>query len=148
MSDATETKLKVILSGDYIDLRALRDILAPNDTRDAVKLIEPKKLKEARTQLELNGLVAVRASSNGKFEVHIDLALEYVLYKNKDLKQFVTHMRNNRPGGMRRVLESTPGLFERVKTVFGDTGTFKFCSRDVSERPLIFRIKQVFAMSV
>ena len=82
-----------------------------------------------RTQLESNGVVAVRSSSDGKFEVHVDLALEYVLYKNKDLKQFVTHVRNNRPGGIRGVLESTPGLFERVKNVFGDKGLSWFFAR-------------------
>ena len=123
MSDTIETQLTAILTtGDYIDLRALRDVLAPNDIRDAAKLIDVKKLREARAHLESNGLVAVRASSAGKFEVHVDLALEYVLYRNKDLKTFVTNIRSNRPGGIRGLLESTPGVFERVQTVFGDAG--------------------------
>jgi len=122
-----ETKLTDVFSksnGDFVDIRALRDIVAPNDIRDAAKLIETKKLKDARAHLESNGVVAVRASSDGKFEVHVDLALEYVLYRNKDLKPFVTRTRNNRPGGIRAILESTPGLFERVQNVFGDTGMF------------------------
>lgn len=129
MSDI-ETQLTEVFSksnGDFVDLRALRDILAPGDIRDAAKLIEAKKLREARAHIESNDLIAIRSSSDGKFEVHVDLALEYVLYKNKDLKQIVNHIRNNRPGGMRAVLESTPGLFERVKTVFGDAGE-SFCT--------------------
>ena len=127
-----ETKLTDVFkqaTGEYVDLRMLRDTVAPNDIRDAAKLIETKKLRDVRTQLESNGVVAVRSSSDGKFEVHVDLALEYVLYKNKDLKQFVTHVRNNRPGGIRGVLESTPGLFERVKNVFGDKGLSWFFAR-------------------
>lgn len=124
MSDI-ETRLTTLLSqnGDYVDLRALRDILAPNDVRDAAKLIEPRKLKDARTNLESNGLVAVRTSSDGKFEIHADFAFEYILYRNKDLKALVARFRTNRPGGIRSVLESTPGLPERVQTVFGDAGT-------------------------
>ena len=123
MSDI-ETRLTAIFfqQGDYVDLRALRDIVAPSDVRDAAKLIEPKKLKDARTHLESNGLVAVRESSTGKFEVHVDLALEYVLYRKKELKTFVASIRNIRPGGIRNILDSTPGLFERVQIVFGDTG--------------------------
>lgn len=125
MSDI-ETRLTAIFSqqGDYVDLRALRDILAPSDTRDAAKLIEAKKLRDARAHIESNGLVAVRSSSNGKFEVHVDLALEYTLFKNKDLKQLVTHVRNNCSSGIKGILNSTPGLVERVQTVFGAAGTF------------------------
>ena len=127
MSDAMETQLTPIFdSEEFIDLCTLRDILAPNDIRDVTKILDAKKLKDTRTHLEANGIVAVRAPSNGNFEVHVDLALEYVLFKNKDLKQFVTNIRNSRHGGIRTVLESTPGLFERVKTVFGDKGSFKY----------------------
>ena len=129
LSDLEHQLTDVFSKHDYVEVRALRDILAPSDLRDAAKLIEAKKLRDARKQLESNGVVAVRSSSDGKFEVHVDLALEYVLYKNKDLKQFVTHTRNNRPGGIRGVLESTPGLFERVKTVFGDKGLSWFFAR-------------------
>lgn len=128
MSGIEDKLTAIFATEEYIDLRALRDILAPNDIRDAAKLLEPKKLKDARAHLESNNVIAVRSSSDGKFEVHVDLALEYVLYKNKDLKQFVSHVRNNRPGGIRGVLESTPGLLERVQNVFGDAGK-SFCTQ-------------------
>lgn len=125
MSDI-EAKVSEIFSNsnDYVDLRVLRDILAPSDTRDAVKLIETKKLRDVRAQIESNGVVAARSSSDGKFEVHVDLALEYTTSRNKGLTSFVTRMRETRL--IIEEIRQYPGLSERVRHVFGTAGTFDF----------------------
>jgi len=125
MSDI-EAKVSDIFSNskDYIDLRVLREILAPGDTRGVAKLIETKKLRDMRAQIESNGVVAARSSSDGKFEVHVDLALEYAMSKNKGLMPFVTRMRDKRL--IIEEIRQYPGLSERVRIVFGTTGRFVF----------------------
>ncbi len=106
----------------FVNLSEIHRLVAPTDQRDTLKLLAPKKLKDACATLTTSKFNPVRSATDGTIYAFWSLALEFALYRKPNLKELARKWRLMIDNPMSELIKTEETLQARIDHVFGKDG--------------------------